>query len=54
VTKAALPANAASRADEVDERLCADERLSLDDALRPQAPARSDWAVAPWTLGLRG
>jgi hypothetical protein len=54
VTKAALPANAASRADEVDERLGADERLSLDDALRPQAPARGDRAVAPWTLGLRG
>jgi hypothetical protein len=51
------PGRAASHSQDVNERVCVDERLSLDDALRlsaHQVQKHGNRAVAPWAGGLRG
>jgi hypothetical protein len=39
---------------DLDQSLCVDERLSLEDSPLPHVRAQGDRAVRPWTLGLRG
>ena len=38
----------------LEQTVCLDERLSLEDSPLPHVRAQGDRAVPPWTLGLRG
>jgi hypothetical protein len=45
---------ALGRSKGLEQTVCLDERLSLEDSPLPHVRAQRDRAVRPWTLGLRG
>jgi hypothetical protein len=49
----ARSAFATDPSNELEQTVCLDERLSLEDAPLPHVRAQGDRAVPPWTLGLR-
>jgi hypothetical protein len=44
---------ASAASTDLEQAVCLDERLSLEDSLLPYVRARDGRAVRPWTLGLR-
>jgi hypothetical protein len=49
----ARPAFATAPSKELEQSLCLDERLSLEDSPLPHVRTQGDRAVPPWRLGLR-
>jgi hypothetical protein len=49
----ARSAFATAPSEDLEQSLCLDERLSLEDSSLPHVRAQGDRAVPPWTLGLR-
>jgi hypothetical protein len=49
----ARSAFATASSEDLEQSLCLDERLSLEDSSLPHVRAQGDRAVPPWTLGLR-
>jgi hypothetical protein len=44
---------ASAASTDLEQAVCLDERLSLEDSPLPCVPARDGRALRPWTLGLR-
>jgi hypothetical protein len=53
VVKPAGTRFASAASADLEQAVCLDERLSLEDSPLPNARARDARAVRPWTLGLR-
>jgi hypothetical protein len=49
----ARSAFATAPSEDLEQSLCLDERLSLEDSSLPHVRAQGDRAVPPWRLGLR-
>ena len=52
-TRLARSRFASAASTDLEQALCLDERLSLEDSPLPYVRAKGDRAVPPWTFGLR-
>lgn len=53
ITRMAPPSPASAASTDVEQALCLDEHLSLEDSPLPYVRVQGDRAVPPWRFGLR-